>query len=136
KEKLYDNMGLFSNKSATFSKLSDIEKFQECYKVLGGKRFSAGDIHDLFNELLVAQPKPRPEDVCMAEMIYAGYFEVVITTTIDPSLQDALYHQKALFFGQQEAPFVNILNKLLILHVNPMEDIIRDERRASKTIKI
>src|SRR5437667_10405675 len=59
KEKLYDNMGLFSNKSATFSKLSDIEKFQECYKVLGGKRFSTGDIHDLFNELLVAQPKPR-----------------------------------------------------------------------------
>ncbi len=129
-EKLYEGVKPFSKVTTAFNGYTDPEKFQECYKVLADSRFNTGSIEDLLKEHLDRSPKPRNEDICMAEMIFGGYFDVVISTTIDSLLQAGLSYQQSL----EET--VAFHNDLLILNVHPLDHILREERRTNKTIKI
>ncbi|MGH2510800.1 MAG: hypothetical protein ACRDHZ_25835, partial [Ktedonobacteraceae bacterium] len=129
-EKFYEEIKPFSNVATAFDTYTDIEKFQECYSGLKSKRFNSGSIEDLLRSRLDRSVQPRNADICMAEMIFGGYFDVVISTTIDSLLQAGLNHQRSL----EEVVAFN--NELLILHVHPLDHILREERRVNKTIKI
>lgn len=131
-EKLYKDIRFSSKEPTAFEQLSHAKKFQECYKVLKGERFSTGTIDDLLKDHLGHHLEPRHEDLCLAEMIYDGYFDVVISTTIDPFLQEGLNHQRAL---QGMVPFGSKV-KTLLLPFSPITDIIRDERQIIKVVKI
>lgn len=129
-EKLYEWAKSFSNVATAFDTYTDSKKFQECYTVLKSKRFNSGSIEDLLKSWLVRPAKPGIADICMAEMIFGGYFDVVISTTIDPLLQAGLQYQQSL----EET--VAYKNDVLILNVHPLEHLLREERRVNKTIKI
>ncbi len=89
--------GLFNNKHLymtlerfslrDFDGLSNIERFDECYKVLS-KCFSETERHDIIVGAL-SSLRYREEDEILAELVKAEIFETIITTNIDPLLEDA-----------------------------------------------
>lgn len=130
-EKFYEEIKSFSHVATAFNNYTDAEKFRECYKVLQDKRrFNPGLIDEILRSYLEQSIKPRNADICLAEMIFEGYFDVIISTTIDSLLQAGLQHCRS--WGETLA----FENKLFILPVHSFESIQREERQATKTIKV
>lgn len=129
-EKFYEEIKFFSKVVTAFHNYTNPEKFQECYKVLQDERFTPGSIEDRLKSYLERPIKPRNADICLAEMIFGGYFDVIISTTIDPLLQAGLQHYRS---WEETVAFEN---KLFILPVPSFEDIQREERQATKTLKV
>lgn len=128
--KLYEDIQAFSNVTAAFKDYTYPQKFHELYTVLKGKRFNSGTIEDLLKAQLERPMKPRNADICLAEMICGGYFDVVISTTIDPLLQAGLNHHQSLVETEI------FKNEVQILNISPLDDLLREERRVNKIIKI
>src|SRR5437868_1356853 len=82
---LYDTLKQFS--LLDFDTLSNVEKFRECYYVLN-KHFKKSERHDILVGAL-ATLRYREEDKLLAELVKAGFFEVIISTNIDTLLEDA-----------------------------------------------
>ena len=70
-----------------FDALSNLDKFRECYYVLK-TRFTERERHNILVGAL-ATLMYREEDKLLAELVRAGFFEVIITTNIDTLLEDA-----------------------------------------------
>ncbi|HLZ58488.1 MAG TPA: hypothetical protein VKR06_16240, partial [Ktedonosporobacter sp.] len=75
-----------------FDKRSSWEQFQECYRVLDGDRFDAETISGILERVLSSLDS-REEDQPLARLIKAGFFEVILTTNIDSSLEDAFWDE-------------------------------------------
>src|SRR5260370_41828427 len=75
-----------------FNNLSALEKFQECYKVLNSKRtdknnrFDSNSIYQILTKSLSSQYY-REEDEPLADLVKAGFFDVILTTNIDSFLE-------------------------------------------------
>lgn len=78
--KVIQHIQLLNNLSAT-------DRFKECYNILS-MHFNESAIHDIFFRALLP-PRYREEDKLMARLIKAGFFDTIITTSIDSLLEDA-----------------------------------------------
>ena len=70
----------------SFRTLQEPEKFDKCYQVLSS--FNEREIY----EILVAclkEPVARPEDDALAEIVREDVFDVIISTNIDPFVEEA-----------------------------------------------
>jgi hypothetical protein len=78
---LYKTISGFSNNN--FYHKNEEEKFRDCFEILGDrKRFNERDVHQLLIESLTDN-KLREEDICLAELLKAGFFDVLCSTCID-----------------------------------------------------
>ena len=84
-EYLYEMLRQYS--LLNFDRLSNIEKFEECYHLLS-MRFSETAIHDILVGAL-GTLRYREEDALLAGLVKAGIFDTIITTNIDNLLEDA-----------------------------------------------
>ncbi len=92
---LYNNLQKFSLRD--FSRLNDFEKFAECFRQLSqAENFSETDI-DSFLTTALRGISATYTDVCVAELLKQGIFDVIITTCIDDILEQALN-----YIGQRE----------------------------------
>lgn len=91
-EKLYSQVKGFSTE--TFDSLEREEKFQTCYRMLE-ENFFERDRDSVLNQSLSTEQDSRLEDDYLAEMIKANIFDGIISTNIDPLLEDALKHEGA-----------------------------------------
>jgi hypothetical protein len=89
-EGFYTMMKVYSTE--TFDKLDSDEKFQRCYQIL--ERFSERDRDSALSQSLSTSRRYRLEDDYLAELIKAGFFDVVISTNIDLLLEDALRRER------------------------------------------
>jgi hypothetical protein len=79
-----------------FSDMDDFEKFAECYRLLSrSEDFSETDIDTILTNAL-REVKVAYIDICIAELLKQGIFDLVITTCIDDILEQAL-----IYMGQQ-----------------------------------
>jgi hypothetical protein len=85
--RFYDNLQLFSNRN--FQELPLITKFQECYAILTSDKFSETDIHSILQRSL-KDIGVIDADMGLASLIKHEYFDEVISTNIDDTLEDAL----------------------------------------------
>lgn len=84
-EYLYDTLKNFS--LLNFDTLSNVDKFRECYYVLN-IHFTESERHNILVGAMAAL-RYREEDKLLAELVKAGFFEVIISTNIDSLLEDA-----------------------------------------------
>src|SRR5437016_7248611 len=84
-EYLYETLKQFS--LLNFDILSSTDKFKECYSVLS-KHFTQTERHNILLGTLAAL-RYREEDKLLAELIRAGFFEIIISTNIDSLLEEA-----------------------------------------------
>src|SRR2546428_2634945 len=82
----YDTIRQFSKRD--FAELSQFEKFSECYKVLQEKRFSERDRFSILSGFL-KDVRTIYADVCLAELVKDGFFDLVISTNIDDLIEQA-----------------------------------------------
>lgn len=83
----YKTLQAFSTRN--FSMLSQTEQFAECYRILTSGHFGESDIHAI---LRVSQQSlaPTKTDIIVANLVTQGFFEIIITTNIDDTLEQAL----------------------------------------------
>lgn len=74
-----------------FRHLTQRERFQECYTVLTTMADRYGEL-DTYHMLrtFIDKSGPTRADICLADLIQQGYFEEIISTNIDDSLEQAL----------------------------------------------
>lgn len=84
---LYSTAQYFSPR--TFDNMSRVEQFDECYRVLHDEDFTRGDIHNIFITSLQGLAVSEA-DIALAQLVGAGYFDVIISTNIDDLLTRAL----------------------------------------------
>lgn len=84
---LYSTAQYFSPR--TFNNMSRVEQFDECYRVLHDEDFTRGDIHNIFITSLQGLAVSEA-DIALAQLVGAGFFDVVISTNIDDMLTRAL----------------------------------------------
>ncbi|QBD79925.1 hypothetical protein EPA93_29665 [Ktedonosporobacter rubrisoli] len=95
----FENMGLYEHVSKysmrSFERLSVLEKFEECFKILRD-RFNESDVDTLLRVAVKDEKSlvAREEDDCVAELVKEGYFELIISTNIDTILEGALRQAK------------------------------------------
>lgn len=109
----------------SFDALTENGKFREVYKVLQ-QFFSQSEVDTLLKESLYNFPVAE-EDRLLAELIRLGYFETVISTSLDLSLEGALHGEEA------RAQFAY---NFVIHGRESVEDIIQPYRAGSKIIKL
>ncbi len=86
---LYETCQMFSARS--FYNLSQIEQFGECYRVLNQEHFSGIDIDTILHTSL-HYPQISEADLCLAELVKSGFFDVIVTTNVDNLLEKAFVH--------------------------------------------
>lgn len=129
---LYDNDTLYAEiqKAITykhaFEKLSNAEKFEECYKVL--KNQTKSTIHDILRFSLSNALQGRDEDERAAKLTHQGYFDGVVSTNIDVLLDRAVERERLL--DPRFDP------RLVVFDGKNSSMLIREERRRSKISKI
>src|SRR2546422_3487835 len=85
-QQFYDTMWQFSKRD--FAELSRFEQFSECYKILQEERFSERDRFSILSSSLRGVGT-IDADVCLAELVKDGVFDVVISTNIDDLAEQA-----------------------------------------------
>jgi hypothetical protein len=83
----YETIRQFSKRD--FAELSQFEQFSECYNVLQEERFSERDRFSILSGSL-REIDTIDADVCLAELVKEGVFDVVISTNIDDLAEQAL----------------------------------------------
>lgn len=121
---LYGNRALADELSVA-KDLAPLEQFRACYKAL--QRFNRDTIHDILQLALKQAPFKRA-DQQVAELVRQGYFDVVISTNLDVSLDRAMDRERLL-----APPFDP---RLVICDGQNVDAVIREERERSKIIKI
>lgn len=93
---LYSNLQQFSLRD--FSLLDDFEKFAECFRLLSRSgEFSETDIDSILKAAL-RDVSATYIDICLAELLKQGIFDLIITTCMDDLLEQALS-----YIGQRES---------------------------------
>jgi nucleoside phosphorylase len=83
----YNMMKEFSTRNFDF--ISREEQFAECYKILQKGRFTESDIHKILTASL-QDTAISEADICLAEIIEQGPFDIIVSTNIDNSLENIL----------------------------------------------
>src|ERR1700680_2731585 len=83
----YDTLEPFSKRS--FSTLQHTEQFVECHKLLQRLPFSERDLFNILSHALNNLPLSKA-DLCLANLIKAQFFDIVISTNMDDSIERAL----------------------------------------------
>jgi hypothetical protein len=127
-EKLYETLKLFGDPS--FSDLPRIKQFGECYHLLTRKKlpgFSANDIDDILTEAL-RDLDIADADICLAEFVRLGLFDIIITTNMDDTIEDALG-----FVGMKEMHDFEVFS----LHTGIGKEKLRFEKKVTcRLIKV
>lgn len=126
--RLYDNRKLYEELNAEheqFAALATPEKFRLCYTLL--QRSTMDAMHDIL-QLALKNAPIETADQQIAELVRRGYFDVVISTTLDVSLERAMDRERLL------TPSFD--PRLLIYGGRNSDVVIREERNRSKVIKI
>jgi hypothetical protein len=93
--KLYD--ALTTSSILALDKLTNTEKFAECYRVLNDKDHKTlSDVYAILSASLKNESGLgyRQEDDCLVELVKDGYFDVIISTNIDVLLEDAFTREE------------------------------------------
>jgi hypothetical protein len=122
---LYSRVSKTTSPPDSFDTLSEQEKFRESYKALQ-HYFSRSEV-DTILKVALFNLAVTEGDRLLAELICAGYFETVISTGLDISLEGAIHAEEV------RAQFAY---QFLIQGREPIEDIIRPYRAGSKIIKL
>ena len=87
---LYETMKLFVGEPS-FTHLSNLERFAECYRLLikATSGFSKDDIGAILSQSLKHMDF-TDADVCLAELVKSGVFDIILTCTMDNTLEQAL----------------------------------------------
>lgn len=86
---LYETMKFFADPS--FSNLPNLERFAECYRLLVRPTpgFSVTDIDTILTQSLKYMHF-TDADICLAELVKSGIFDIILTSTMDNTLEQAL----------------------------------------------
>jgi hypothetical protein len=85
-ENLYETLKVFSFRR--FDSLSNLEKFEECHKILYSKYFNEDERYHLMMSAL-SSFWYREEDKILATLVRDGLFDAIVTTRIDLLLEEA-----------------------------------------------
>jgi hypothetical protein len=85
----YETMKLFADPS--FANLPHMERFAECYRLLVRTKpgFSVTDIDTILTQSL-KHAHFTDADVCLAELVKSRIFDIILTSTMDNALEQAL----------------------------------------------
>lgn len=101
-----------------FSKLSELEKFDECYQMLknladeNNKKDTGGkeELEDLLASWLT-EIAGREEDNYVAELVKEGFFDIIVSTSID-SLLELAFSQAGMKSSEDYAEDYKVVNML------------------------
>ena len=87
---LYETIKLFVGEPS-FTHLSNLERFAECYRLLikTTSGFSKDDIGAILSQSLKYMDF-TDTDICLAELVKSGVFDIILTCTMDNTLEQAL----------------------------------------------
>jgi hypothetical protein len=127
-EKLYETLKLFGDPS--FTSLPRSQQFGECHHLLTRRNrpgFSETDIDTILTEAL-RDIDITDADICLAELVKLGLFDIIITTSMDNTLEDALE-----FVGMQEMRSFEVFS----LHTDIKREKLHFGRKVtSRLIKV
>ena len=83
---LYQLIERFISNSTSFRTLQEPEKFDKCYQALSS--FNEREIYEILLACL-KEPIARPEDDALAGIVREDVFDVIISTNIDPFVEEA-----------------------------------------------
>src|SRR5947209_20140568 len=87
----YDAMQRFSK--LNFTTLSLAAQFAECYQVLTWLQSSENELNNILYGIL-RHVEITEADVCLAELIKQGLFDIIVTTNVDALLEQAFLQVK------------------------------------------
>ncbi|GHO96599.1 hypothetical protein KSF_066470 [Reticulibacter mediterranei] len=123
-QELCDILQPFSKR--TLHELSQSHRFEECYKVLSQRQFSERELDSILTQSL-QHITHTDADVCIADMVKQGIFDVIISSNIDDLIEDS--------FVQVEMRELFDYDVFIPEHMTPEGSIYHERPLPCKVIK-